>query len=204
MTTGGDVDKPTAETKSAGQRREPSGELAPTPALRATPPPIQGEGTGEGANAALPDALSTSDPELVTIIREEIGRAGAITFARFMELALYHPEHGYYLTEARRPGRGGDFLTAPEASAYFGLTLARQIAECWERLGRPSPFTIREYGAGVGGLAYDILAGLSEEAPEMRDAVRYRLVEPNRYRLTQALAAMAEVGLDGPGDRRRV
>ena len=63
-----------------------------------------------------------------------------------MQLALYHPEHGYYLAPERRPGRGGDFLTAPEASAYFGVTVARQIAECWDRLGRPERFVIREYG----------------------------------------------------------
>lgn len=112
-----------------------------------------------------------------------------------MELALYHPEHGYYLTAERRPGRGGDFLTAPEASAYFGLTLSRQIAEFWERLDRPDRFEIREYGAGVGALAYDIIAGLSETAPDLMPALHYRLVEPNRYRLDQALTAMNEVGL---------
>jgi SAM-dependent MidA family methyltransferase len=132
---------------------------------------------------------------LVEVIHAELSNAGRITFARFMQLALYHPEHGYYLTAERRPGRGGDFLTAPEASAYFGLTLARQIAEFWERLGRPETFEIREYGAGIGTLAYDVIAGLSEAAPEAMPALRYRLVEPNRYRLRQALDAMAEVGL---------
>ena len=142
-----------------------------------------------------PKSSSAGNPALIAIIREEIARNGEITFARFMELALYHPEHGYYLTVERRPGRGGDFLTAPEASAYFGLTVARQIGECWERLGRPEPFTIREYGAGVGGLAYDIIAGLLDDHPELRGALRYRLVEPNQYRMAQALAAMDEVGL---------
>lgn len=136
---------------------------------------------------------------LAEIIRGEIAMAGGrVPFARFMELALYHPEHGYYLAPERRPGRGGDFLTAPEASAYFGLTLARQVAECWQRLGRPDPFDVREYGAGTGVLAYDVLAGLSEEEHRLLDAVRYRLVEPNPHRRAEALAAMEEVGL---GDR---
>jgi SAM-dependent MidA family methyltransferase len=139
-----------------------------------------------------------SNPALVEAIRTEITAAGEqISFARFMELALYHPEHGYYLSEVRRPGRGGDFLTAPEASPYFGLTIARQIGECWERLERPNRFVVREYGAGVGGLAYDIIAGLTTEFPEVVEALEYRLVEPNRHRLAQALAAMEEVGL-GP------
>lgn len=142
-------------------------------------------------------AATESDPALAAAIRAEIDRDGAVTFARFMELALYHPEHGYYLAPERRPGREGDFLTAPEASAYFGLTIARQIAECWERLGRPVPFTIREYGAGIGALAYDVLAGLSETIPDLAATVRYRLVEPNPHRLEEALTAMADVGLDG-------
>jgi SAM-dependent MidA family methyltransferase len=137
-----------------------------------------------------------SNPALVGVIRDEIDASGGrIAFARFMDLALYHPEHGYYLAAARRPGRGGDFLTAPEATPYFGITLARQIAECWERLGRPDPFTVREYGAGIGGLAYDVIAGLSTEAPEAARALRYRLVEINEHRLAQALAAFDEVGL---------
>lgn len=160
------------------------------------------------AEAAHPAA--GSDPILVAAIRAEImglasprgepsgaGRSGRITFARFMELALYHPERGYYLTAERRPGRGGDFLTSPEASPFFGLTLARQIAECWERLGRPRPFTVREYGPGVGGLAYDILVGLHTETPDIVTGLDYRLVEPNQHRVAQALAAMGEVGF-GP------
>lgn len=142
------------------------------------------------------DPAAESDPALVAAIRADLAAAGGrITFARFMELALYHPERGYYLSPERRPGRGGDFLTAPEASPLFGLTLARQLAECWDRLGRPERWTVREYGAGVGGLAYDVIAGLSTEAPAARAGLDYRLVEPNRHRLEEALEAMAEVGL---------
>ena len=135
------------------------------------------------------------DPALVALIRAELAATGPLTFARFMALALYHPTRGYYLAPARRPGRAGDFLTAPETHPFFGLTLSRQIAECWERLGRPEPFTVREDGAGVGGLAYDVVAGLSTEAPAAAAALRYRMVEPNPHRRAQAQAAMAEVGL---------
>jgi SAM-dependent MidA family methyltransferase len=150
---------------------------------------------------------AASNPTLVNVIRDEIAAGGGrITFARFMELALYHPAHGYYLAAERRPGRGGDFLTAPEATPYFGITLARQIAEFWERLGRPEPFEIREYGAGIGGLAYDVIAGLSTEAPNAAKALRYRLVEINQHLLAQTLAAFDEAGLahlvvpEAPGD----
>ena len=131
-----------------------------------------------------------------SIVREEITQAGGrITLARFMELALYHPEFGYYLSADRKPGRGGDFLTSPEASPLYGITVSRQIVEFWERMGRAADFSIREYGSGVGGLAYDILAGLSDAAPDLFASVKYRLVERNRNRQAEALTAFRDVGL---------
>jgi len=83
-----------------------------------------------------------SNDYLIAELRDEIVRTGRIPFARFMDLALYHPVHGYYMSPDRRPGRGGDFLTAPELHPFFGLTVARQIAECRDDLDRPEPFTI--------------------------------------------------------------
>lgn len=134
-------------------------------------------------------------PGLIADIRIEIGERGPISFARFMKLALYHPLHGYYLSPVRRPGRGGDFLTAPEMHPFFGLAIARHIAALWDRLDRPDPFTIREYGSGVGGLAYDIIAGVLDLRPELRPALRYRLNEINPHRSRQALDAMRQAGL---------
>jgi SAM-dependent MidA family methyltransferase len=145
------------------------------------------------------DPSPTSDlgnPELVSVIRGEIDAAGGrISFARFMELALYHPARGYYLSVKRRPGRPGDFLTAPETHPFFGITLARQVAECWERLERPDLFVVREYGSGIGALAWDVIAGLSSEAPECRAALQYRLVEANPHRLAQSIEGLTEGGL---------
>ena len=68
-----------------------------------------------------------SDPGLVDRIRGEIERTGPLTFARFMELALYDPAAGYYRSESARPGRAGDFLTAPEAHPIFGQAIARHV-----------------------------------------------------------------------------
>ena len=93
------------------------------------------------------------DEALVARIRDEIERDGPITFARFMDLALYDPDGGYYRSEAARPGRDGDFLTAPEAHPIFGAALSRAVADAWDRLDRPDPFVLREYGAGTGTLA---------------------------------------------------
>ncbi len=134
---------------------------------------------------------------LVALIRRAIERRGRITFAEFMRIALYDPDHGYYQSPARRPGRGGDFLTAPELHPFFGLSIARQVAECWDCLGNPARFTVREFGAGIGGLAYDIIVGLLDRRPEIRSALRYQLVEVNPHRAAQAMAAMREVGFGG-------
>jgi SAM-dependent MidA family methyltransferase len=136
-------------------------------------------------------------PDLIAALRDEIATTGPITFARFMDVALYDPDAGYYRTPARRPGRGGDFITSPEIHPFFGFTIANQIAEMWERLGRPNPFVVREYGPGVGGLAYDIIAGLHARHPEVVPALRYRLRDVNRHRMAEAMSAMIEVGLDG-------
>jgi SAM-dependent MidA family methyltransferase len=80
-----------------------------------------------------------------------------ISFARFMELALYHPEWGYYSTEHFHLGEHGDFTTAPEISSLFAQCLARQIQQIHQSLALPS---LLELGAGTGKLAGDLLTEL--------------------------------------------
>ena len=104
------------------------------------------------------------DVALIARIRDEIRRAGTMPFARFMDVALYDAEGGYYRSAEARPGRAGDFLTAPELHPIFGATLATGLLEVWERLGRPDPFVIREHGAGSGALALGILGGIADPA----------------------------------------
>ena len=92
-------------------------------------------------------------------------RDGPITFARFMERALYEPGHGYYRRAEAGPGTAGaDFLTAPEAHPIFGAAIGRLLEQAWDALGRPSPFTVTEPGAGTGALA----AGPPRRAPRPR------------------------------------
>jgi SAM-dependent MidA family methyltransferase len=128
-------------------------------------------------------------------IRAEIARRGPIPFADFMALALGHAEGGYYAVAAARPTRVGDFLTAPELHPVFGAALARQVAEAWERLGRPTPFTLLEYGAGAGTLALAILAGLRDDGSPLADTLAYAPVELNRHRLAELGARAAAAGL---------
>jgi len=90
--------------------------------------------------------LPESDGPLVATIRAEIEDSGPITFARFMELALYHPERGYYATRDDRGSRTGDFLTAPETHPIFGRVVGRQLHEMWEPDTLSSPGIWRRLG----------------------------------------------------------
>jgi SAM-dependent MidA family methyltransferase len=117
------------------------------------------------------------EPELVGRLRAEIEANGPITFARFMERALYEPELGYYRSATRRPGRAGDFLTAPETHPIFGRAVARQLDEVWRLLDRPDQFVVREYGPGTGALAAAIVDGLAADDSGLAGALRYETVE---------------------------
>jgi SAM-dependent MidA family methyltransferase len=121
------------------------------------------------------------DAGLAARIRAEIERAGPMTFARFMELALYDPDGGYYRSGPARPGRGGDFLTAPELHPIFSEMLARAVVQAWQSLERPDPFVIVEHGAGEGALATSLL-GAVRETP-LAAAIRYRPVEVDHRRV---------------------
>ncbi len=133
------------------------------------------------------------NPRLVELIRSEIERHGPITFARFMELALYHPEHGYYYT-ALRAGRGGDFLTAPETHPIFGWTLARQLDELWRLLGRPDLFILREYGPGAGTLAVTLLEGLACAGSPLLETLCYQPVERSPVAVDELSRRLAAAG----------
>ena len=144
----------------------------------------------------LPDPESVGeDEELVARIREEIETAGPITFARFMERALYEPHRGYYRRAAAGPGRAGDFLTAPETHPLFGAAMGRLLEQAWQAMGRPTPFTVTEPGAGTGMLAAGLLGGLRDLGSPLFDAIRYRPVEVEAGRLAALRTRLIEDGL---------
>ena len=116
---------------------------------------------------------------LPSLIRKEIDEAaGAISFRRFMELALYHPEHGYYASGKSRIGREGDFFTSVSLGNIYGRLLGSVCREVWETLERPSPFTIIEQGANDGSMASDILEATQDGDKDFGRAVRFMIVEP--------------------------
>jgi len=123
---------------------------------------------------------------LTRLIATEIAAAGGwISFARYMELALYAPGLGYYSGGSRKFGVEGDFLTAPELTPIFGRALARQVAQV---LAASSPRVI-EAGAGSGRLAADLLPALAALgcAPE-----RYQILELSGELRARQQATLAE------------
>ncbi|MEO5884732.1 MAG: SAM-dependent methyltransferase [Candidatus Limnocylindrales bacterium] len=132
------------------------------------------------------------DAALVERIRDEIRSSGPMPFARYMDLALYDADGGYYRASEPRPGRGGDFLTAPELHPIFGATLATGLHEIWQCLGRPDPFVIREHGAGTGAMALAILGGIEDVA--FRATVHYEPVEVDDRRVVAFRQALAAAG----------
>jgi len=140
------------------------------------------------------DALAASHA-LQRLIAGEIARhGGAISFARFMELALYAPDLGYYSGGAAKLGRDGDFTTAPEISPLFGAALAQAAAAI---IAQSAP-NILEFGAGTGKLARDVLTALAQAGVAVDSYAIVELSGELRARQQQALRAFPQVRwLDG-------
>jgi SAM-dependent MidA family methyltransferase len=122
--------------------------------------------------------VDPGNPDLVALIRERIRRQGPVSFAWFMEEALYHPEFGYYSSGQCQIGRRGDYFTNVSVGPLFGRLLAAQFVEMWEVLGRPGDFTIVEQGAHHGDFARDVLEAVRERSPDFFAALRYCVIEP--------------------------
>ena len=141
-------------------------------------------------------------PGLVAAITEEIRASGPIPFARFMELALYHPQFGYYTRTTDRNGDeridseqgsedrtgqgqtcedrigwNGDFYTSSDVHPVMAQALARQVQQVDEALGRPDPLTVIEMGAGKGFLARDFLAACKQLPGDFFHRLRYVIIE---------------------------
>jgi len=86
------------------------------------------------------------------LLAEEIRRHGPVTFRRFMEVALYHPEDGYYrrrhLTGSDPFGKAGDFFTAEQIQPVFGILMAASVRRLYREMGGPRDFVVVELGAG--------------------------------------------------------
>lgn len=108
--------------------------------------------------------MARDSASLKEIIASRIEREGPIDFSLFMELALYHPDHGYYTGGKARIGeRDADFVTAPHMGALFAKCIARLVSMADRALGEPENFTLVEGGPGEGVLALGVLDALEQD-----------------------------------------
>ncbi|HTB84326.1 MAG TPA: SAM-dependent methyltransferase [Candidatus Sulfotelmatobacter sp.] len=117
------------------------------------------------------------------LIREEIFKCGAISFARFMEIALYCPESGYYERNQDNVGRAGDFITSVSTGRLFGELLAFQFSAWLQELAIGDwRLAIVEAGAHDGKLAADILDWLGKNRAGLFAKIEYIILEPSPVR----------------------
>ena len=123
--------------------------------------------------------MDDSNPELCALISERIATSPQqrITFAEYMDLALYHPQYGYYNGDRPNIGKQGDFITSPHWSADFAEVLGEQFVEMWQILGKPHHFTVVEMGAGRGTFAANVLQYLQRKYPDLFKILEYIIVE---------------------------
>ncbi len=147
------------------------------------------------------DNENTGDTRLKELIFQKIDRNPnqAISFADFMELALYEPKLGYYSQPGRPIGtQGGDFYTSVSVGKCFGLLLGYALEAEWEQDGRPENWLMVEQGAHDGQLALDILEGLQHRNSPLLGNLSYQIIEPHAGRrdfLRERLAGNALIQL---------
>jgi SAM-dependent MidA family methyltransferase len=144
-------------------------------------------------------------------IAELIRERGPVTVAAFMDLALYHPELGYYARAAQRSGRAGDFFTSVDVGSLFGELLEVQLAEMSRVIaGRAAnaeniagsaistsaavaAVDLVEAGAGNGRLSADILRAAKQRDPDFYESIRLHLVEASAAARGAQAATLGEV-----------
>lgn len=136
-----------------------------------------------------PDAQAASNALLQLIADEIAAQGGAISFARYMDLALYAPRLGYYSGGSAKLGAAGDFTTAPELSPLFGATVARVAAAI---IAQSAP-SILEFGAGTGKLAHDVLHSLAADGVVIDEYLIVEVSSELRDRQQQALRDFPQV-----------
>jgi SAM-dependent MidA family methyltransferase len=137
----------------------------------------------------------TLNPLFETIKREIIMAGGLISFARFMELALYCPQLGYYERKKDTVGRRGDYYTSVSVGPLFGELLAFQLADWLAESRLPAAgCRLMEAGAHDGKLAADILRWLCRQRPQLFERLQYLIIEPSELRRAWQRENLLEFG----------
>lgn len=123
----------------------------------------------------------TGKTELVEYIKNLINQRGVISFKEFMEIALYHPDYGYYTSQKPKIGGFGDYFTASELDPIFGQLLAKQFVEIYQSYFVGKKIDIVEIGSGKGYLLHDIIKTINENYPEIFPYINFFSVEKSEY-----------------------
>lgn len=120
--------------------------------------------------------------DLNTLIREEIQKQSkkAIPFSRYMELALYHPTYGYYMSGKPKVGKEGDFYTSATVHPVFAETVADAVLKMWQAGNITAP-TLVEIGGGTGTLCRHMLDRFRVVAPELYRELSILMIEASPY-----------------------
>lgn len=138
------------------------------------------------------DVAQQHSEKLIAMIKNEIEQNnGAISFQRYMELALYAPGLGYYAAGSAKLGDEGDFVTAPEISALFSQALGNAILPVIKQ-----DEVILEVGAGRGRMAADILLYLKQQNKLPKEYWILELSADLRQRQKQTIEEIAPELID--------
>ncbi len=126
----------------------------------------------------------TSNIRLISRIIERIRAEGPITFAEFMEFALYDKEDGYYISPSNSGiGWEGDYITTPLIHPFFGRAVAKQAIEMFGILGSENPCIV-ELGGSSGLLASHVVSAIEELSPELSQRLGYIIIEKVAFKKT--------------------
>ena len=127
---------------------------------------------------SLPEFSNSRQLQKILVSEINSSPQKRITFARYMDLVLYHQQYGYYSSGIVSIGAKGDFFTSSSLGKDFGELLAVQLKQMWQNLGCPNPFSLVEMGAGNGELAKDILNFIQSDNDNVFiEALRYIIIE---------------------------
>lgn len=128
-------------------------------------------------NKPYPQISQDATLRLESFLTQSIKENGNMSFAEYMQHALYHPDLGYYTNGHHNVGKSGDFFTSVSVGQCFGIILAHRIHQIWLNSNTPAPFHIIEIGANNGQLALDILNQIQTTFPKLYKNIHYHIIE---------------------------
>ncbi len=142
-----------------------------------------------------PSSGAGATPLLEEVLRPRIRAEGPLSFESFMDLALYHEDHGYYSDPSRlRIGTAGDFATNVSVGETFGRLLSLRLHRLWQEGGQPATMHLFELGPEDGSLALDVLRGVQALSPQFHGALHYAACEPSPRKRAALAARFGDAG----------